>query len=225
MKLPLRNSITALAFAALFASCGGSADTSEATKERTISERTVESENNETKQPIPERKQSMENPVVVLQTSLGNIEVELAMEEAPITVANFLSYVESGHYNGTIFHRVMDGFMIQGGGFTPDGVQKPTQAPIVLESQNGLKNRAGTVAMARTNAPNSATSQFFINVKDNSFLDYTQGNPGYAVFGHVVDGSEVVNLIRQVPTGNKGPHQNWPLQDVVIEKAYVQGQP
>jgi peptidyl-prolyl cis-trans isomerase A (cyclophilin A) len=159
-------------------------------------------------------------PKVKLTTSSGPIVLELNRGMAPNTVDNFVKYVESGHYNGTVFHRVIDGFMIQGGGFTRDMQQKPTQAPIKIESSNGLKNDAYTVAMARTSDPNSATSQFFINVKDNGMLNYSgEMNPGYTVFGKVVEGKETVDKIRKVATGNSGPHQNVPTTPVVIEKA------
>lgn len=153
---------------------------------------------------------------VILETSKGDITLELDPNRAPVTVENFLKYVDEGHYDGTIFHRVIHNFMIQGGGFTPDGNQKPTDEPIVLESQNGLLNKVGTVAMARTNSPNSATCQFFINVSDNDFLNYSGGNPGYAVFGKVTSGMDVVNDIRLVETRNFNGHENWPVEDVVI---------
>jgi cyclophilin family peptidyl-prolyl cis-trans isomerase len=161
----------------------------------------------EIEEEIEEEEDEMKK-IIIIETNKGNIEVELDFENAPITAENFLSYVESGHYEGTIFHRVMSNFMIQGGGFTPDGNQKDTMKPIKLESQNGLKNLRGTIAMARTNVPDSATSQFFINTKDNSFLDYAPGNPGYAVFGKVINGMEVVDEIEKVKTGNRGPHQD-----------------
>ena len=159
---------------------------------------------------------------VKLTTSLGAIVVELDKAKAPVSAENFAGYVQSGHYDGTIFHRVIDGFMIQGGGFTKDMNQKPTKAPIKNEAANGLKNEMYTLAMARTGVRDSATSQFFINVKQNDFLNYTGENPqgwGYAVFGKVVEGTDVVDKIRKVPTGNAGMHQNVPLEPVVIEKA------
>jgi len=161
-------------------------------------------------------------PRVVLATSLGDITIQLEPEKAPKTVANFLDYVKAGHYDGTVFHRVIDGFMIQGGGFTPDMVQKPTRAPVPLESRNGLKNERGTVAMARTAVPDSATSQFFINVVDNAMLDYPKpdGN-GYAVFGKVVAGMDVVDSIRKVETTRVGPHQNVPAKPVLIRSATI----
>jgi cyclophilin family peptidyl-prolyl cis-trans isomerase len=157
---------------------------------------------------------------VKLTTSMGAIVIQLDKEKAPISTENFVKYVESGHYNGTIFHRVIENFMIQGGGFAKDMRQKPTQPPIKNESTNGLKNDNYTVAMARTNVRDSATSQFFINVKDNDFLNYAgEGNPGYAVFGKVVEGKDVVEKIKKVATGNAGGHQNVPNEAVVIEKA------
>ncbi|WP_255446502.1 peptidylprolyl isomerase [Tepidiphilus sp. J10] len=161
---------------------------------------------------------------VKLTTNRGDIVLELDPVKAPKTVENFLAYVESGHYDGTIFHRVIDGFMIQGGGLTADMKQKPTRAPIPNEADNGLKNRRGTVAMARTQDPNSATAQFFINVADNDFLDYraptTQGW-GYCVFGKVVQGMDVVDAIKSVKTGTVGPWRDVPLEPVVIEHAEV----
>ena len=161
-------------------------------------------------------------PRVKLATSAGDIVVELAPEKAPKTVANFLQYVQDKHYDGTVFHRVIDGFMIQGGGFTADMRQKPTRAPVPLEASNGLKNAKYTIAMARTGDPNSATSQFFINVKDNAMLDAP--NPdghGYTVFGKVVAGAEVVDKIRAVQTGNKSGMQNVPLDTITIQSATV----
>ncbi|HET7403531.1 MAG TPA: peptidylprolyl isomerase [Usitatibacter sp.] len=159
---------------------------------------------------------------VKLTTSMGAIVIQLDKDKAPVSVDNFLKYVENGTYNGTIFHRVIDGFMVQGGGFTKDMQQKPTQAPIKNEANNGLKNDNYTVAMARTGVRDSATSQFFINVKDNAFLNYSGESPqgwGYAVFGKVVEGQDVVDKIKKVPTGNKGMYQNVPNEPVVIEKA------
>lgn len=161
-------------------------------------------------------------PRVKLATSAGDIVVELAPEKAPKTVANFLQYVRDKHYDGTVFHRVIDGFMVQGGGFTADMRQKPTRAPVPLEASNGLKNAKYTIAMARTGDPNSATSQFFINVKDNAMLDAP--NPdgyGYTVFGKVVAGTDVVDKIRAVQTGNKGGMQNVPLDTITIQSATV----
>lgn len=159
---------------------------------------------------------------VKIKTNQGDIIVELNEEKAPVSVKNFLQYVNEGFYNGTIFHRVINGFMIQGGGFEPSMKQKDPHAPIVLESKNGLKNTIGTIAMARTNVPDSATSQFFINVADNAMLDYpSPDGAGYAVFGKVIAGMDVVNKIKGVATGNAGMHQNVPSTPVVIESASV----
>ena len=160
--------------------------------------------------------------MVRLHTNHGVITLELDGEKAPDTVANFIKYVESGFYDGTVFHRVIDGFMIQGGGFLPGMKQKPTNPPIKNEAANGLTNDNYTIAMARTSDPHSATAQFFINVKNNDFLNYTASTPqgfGYAVFGRVVDGKNVVDEIKKVQTANRGMHQNVPVEDVVIEKA------
>ena len=164
------------------------------------------------------------NAKVVLHTSHGAIALELDAARAPKTVANFLDYVRSGHFNNTLFHRIIDGFMIQGGGFTPEFRQKPTKAPIENEAANGLKNARYSVAMARTGDPHSATAQFFINVADNAFLDHKSRDAkgwGYCVFGRVVAGTEVVDRIKGVATGNRGMHQNVPKEDVVIERAEV----
>ncbi len=161
---------------------------------------------------------------VKLVTSQGDIVIQLDAAKAPKTVENFIQYVKAGHYNGTIFHRVIDGFMIQGGGMTPNMKEKPTRAPIPLESRNGLSNLRGTVAMARTNVPDSATAQFFINVKDNEFLDAARspdGN-GYAVFGKVVQGLETVDKIRKVETGQRGPHGDVPVQPVTIKQVTIE---
>ena len=160
--------------------------------------------------------------MVVLHTSMGDIKLELDAENAPATVANFLQYVRDGHYDNTVFHRVIDGFMIQGGGFEPGMKQKGTRAPVANEAGNGLKNTKYTVSMARTSDPHSATAQFFINVGDNAFLDYKGPSPqgwGYCVFGRVVDGKDVVDRIRTVATGTSGFHQDVPREDVVITKA------
>ncbi len=157
-----------------------------------------------------------ENPRVLLTTSLGEIELELEAEKAPVSVENFLGYVDSGFYDGTVFHRVIPGFMIQGGGFGEGLNQKPTKAPIKNEADNGLHNVRGTVAMARTQNVNSATSQFFINHRDNDFLDHGSRDFGYAVFGKVVRGMDVVDQIAQVPTGNRSMMQNVPLTPVKI---------
>jgi peptidyl-prolyl cis-trans isomerase B (cyclophilin B) len=162
--------------------------------------------------------------MVRLHTTLGTIGIELDAVKAPETVANFLQYVKDGHYANTIFHRVIDGFMIQGGGFEPGMRQKATRAPIRNEADNGLRNTAYTIAMARTSDPHSATAQFFINVADNTFLDHTAPTPqgwGYCVFGRVVEGADVVDRIRSVRTGQRGMHQDVPLEDVVIEKTEI----
>ena len=166
----------------------------------------------------------MDMPQVELETSMGNIVIELNAEKAPATVANFIDYVNSGHYDGTIFHRVIDGFMIQGGGMDANMKEKSTKAPIQNEADNGLKNEVGTIAMARTSDPHSATSQFFINVKDNSFLNFSGKNPqgwGYAVFGKVTEGMDIVNKIKGVPTGKYGFHADVPTTPVVITHAKV----
>lgn len=161
--------------------------------------------------------------MIKFETSMGDFTMELYEDKAPKTVENVLNYVRQGFYDGTIFHRVIDGFMVQGGGFTADMAQKPTEAPVENEADNGLKNEKYTVAMARTMEPHSATSQFFVNVADNSFLNFRAKNPqgwGYCVFAKVVDGTEVIDKIRTVETGNFGFHENVPTESVVIEKAY-----
>ncbi len=169
--------------------------------------------------------QAADHPRVKIDTNLGSFVVELYPEKAPKTVENFLQYVRDGFYNGTIFHRVIDGFMIQGGGFTADFERKETRAPIINEADNGLKNTRGTIAMARTMDPHSATAQFFINVKDNPFLDHTAKTPrgwGYAVFGKVVEGMDVVDRIRKVRTGPGGMFpKDVPQEPVIIEKMTV----
>ena len=162
--------------------------------------------------------------MVELHTNRGVIKLELDAEKAPKSVENFLNYVKAGHYDNTVFHRVIDGFMIQGGGFEPGMKQKPTAEPINNEANNGLKNVNGSIAMARTNDPHSATAQFFINVNDNDFLNHSSPTPqgwGYAVFGKVVEGMDIVEKIKKVKTGSKGFHQDVPVDDVVIEKAVV----
>ncbi|ALO42569.1 MULTISPECIES: peptidylprolyl isomerase [Pseudoalteromonas] len=162
--------------------------------------------------------------MVVLQTNFGEIKVNLFAEEAPATVENFLNYAKSGFYDGTIFHRVIDGFMVQGGGFAQGMEQKSVQAPIQNEANNGLSNKTGTLAMARTPDPHSATAQFFINVNDNDFLNFsseTSQGWGYCVFGEVVEGMDIVNKIKSVATGSAGFHQDVPLEDVIIEKVTV----
>jgi peptidyl-prolyl cis-trans isomerase B (cyclophilin B) len=162
--------------------------------------------------------------MIILHTNYGDISLELDFENAPKTCANFLEYAKEGFYDGTIFHRVIPGFMIQGGGFTEDMSQKPTKSPIENEADNGLKNTTGTVAMARTNDPHSATAQFFINVTDNNFLNHSGKNSqgwGYAVFARVSAGMDAVDKIKAVPTGNKSMHQDVPLDPVIIEKVTV----
>jgi len=161
------------------------------------------------------------NPVVIMKTSKGDIKIELFKDKAPISVENFLAYVNDGFYNGTIFHRVIPNFMVQGGGFTPDFTQKPVKPPIKNEAANGLKNERGTLAMARTQVVDSATSQFFINLVDNSFLDNGARDYGYAVFGKVIDGMDVVDKIAAVQTGSKGMYGDVPQEDVVIESVKI----
>jgi peptidyl-prolyl cis-trans isomerase B (cyclophilin B) len=162
--------------------------------------------------------------MIKLETNFGDITIDLDSEKAPLTAKNFLEYVNSGYYDNTLFHRVIDGFMVQGGGFEPGMKQKPTRSPIQNEAANGLKNEKYTIAMARTSDVHSATAQFFINVADNASLNYTSSTPrgfGYCVFGRVVDGKDVVDKIRKVKTGSRGGHQDVPLEDVVVRKAYV----
>ena len=166
----------------------------------------------------------MDMPYVEFETTMGNIVIELNIDKAPKTVENFISYVNEGHYNGTIFHRVIDGFMIQGGGMDANMKEKSTHAPIQNEANNGLANEIGTIAMARTSDPHSATAQFFINVKDNSFLNYSSPTPqgwGYAVFGKVTEGMDVVYKIKGVPTGKYGFHADVPSTPIVIINAKV----
>ncbi|HXG08448.1 MAG TPA: peptidylprolyl isomerase [Gemmataceae bacterium] len=157
------------------------------------------------------------NPVVIMETSMGTIKIELFADKAPITVKNFLDYVDAKFYDGTIFHRVIPDFMIQGGGFEPGLKEKKTRAPIKNESANGLSNTRGTIAMARTLEPDSATAQFFINVVDNQRLDGSAARPGYAVFGKVIDGMDVVDKIKAVRTGIRGGHRDVPVEDVIIK--------
>jgi cyclophilin family peptidyl-prolyl cis-trans isomerase len=164
------------------------------------------------------------DPQVDLKTSVGTIRLELYPAKAPKTVENFLQYVKDGHYNGTVFHRVIDGFMVQGGGFDKDMKQKPTRATIENEAANGLKNDYGTIAMARTPDPHSASAQFFINLKNNEFLNFREATPqgyGYTVFGKVVSGMDIIDKIAKVPTGNAGPHQNVPREPVIVESAII----
>lgn len=171
-----------------------------------------------------ENKMSDTNPKVKLTTSLGDIVIQLNSEKAPISAANFLTYVNEGFYNGTVFHRIIPDFMAQGGGFDTSFNQKEVHAPIKNEADNGLKNTRGTLAMARTNVPDSATAQFFINYKDNAFLNHTGKNAsgwGYAVFGEVIEGMDVVDKMAMQATGNRSGHQDVPKTDIVIEKAEV----
>jgi peptidyl-prolyl cis-trans isomerase B (cyclophilin B) len=159
---------------------------------------------------------------VVLSTNVGEIKLQLDAEKAPVTVENFLKYVQKGHYDGTIFHRVIDGFMIQGGGYAVGMHQKPVEESIENEANNGLKNEPYTIAMARTSAPHSASAQFFINVEENDFLDYPgQDGWGYCVFGKVIEGSEVVDKIKSIPTRRRGMQADVPVEDIVIEKAWL----
>lgn len=186
-------------------------------------------ENQEMIKPAQEQAVKTDNvnskPQVAFETTMGEIVIELDGQAAPMTTANFLQYVKAGFFDGkdgkgeTIFHRVIPDFMIQGGGFTPQMQQKSSGKPIVNEAANGLKNDRGTLAMARTNNPNSATCQFFINLKNNDFLNYAPGNPGYAVFGKVIKGMEAVDAIAKVKTGNHGPHGDVPVEPVVIQSA------
>jgi peptidyl-prolyl cis-trans isomerase B (cyclophilin B) len=209
-KHPLRLSVCACALAALLP-LGASAQTGSAPASST-----------QTDKGTPHM--STTHPRVKLETSMGDIVLTLDAEKAPKTTANFLTYVQEGFYDGTIFHRVIDNFMIQGGGFEPGLKQKPTHAPIENEANNGLKNDKYTIAMARTSDPHSATAQFFINVANNDFLNYTAPTPngwGYAVFGKVTEGTDTVDKITSVKTGNSGFHQNVPVEDVVIKKAEI----
>ncbi len=195
---------------ALMASCDK--QTSDASDKKT-EERIVSEKPKET---------AMRPKKVKLETTMGDIVIELNEKAAPITVKNFLQYVKEGFYNGTIFHRVIPNFMIQGGGFTAEMKQKIPRPPITNEASNGLKNDLGTIAMARTNNPNSATAQFFINLKNNDFLNHTgPSNPGYAVFGKVVKGMDVVDAVAAVKTTRKGPHANVPVEAVVIKSAKI----
>jgi peptidyl-prolyl cis-trans isomerase B (cyclophilin B) len=194
-------------------------NTEPSASEKSSSEKSAPSASKESPaSPLPD------NPVVELSTTMGKIKLQLDSKKAPKTVANFLGYVRKGHYNGTIFHRVIEGFMIQGGGFDTSMSEKPTDPPIQNEADNGLSNRRGTVAMARTPDPNSASAQFFINVADNTNLDHREKSQmgwGYCVFGEVIEGMDVVEKIKAVPTTNKGPMQNVPVTDVVINEAKI----
>jgi len=166
------------------------------------------------------------NPVVLISTNKGDIRIELDAEKAPVTTQNFIDYVNGGHYDGLIFHRVIPGFMIQGGGMDAQMAEKKTKAPIKNEAANGLKNQTGSIAMARTNVVDSATSQFFINVKDNDFLNHRSSSPaefGYTVFGRVIEGMDTVHAIEKVKTGSRGHHDDVPVEDVVINAAKVEG--
>ncbi len=171
----------------------------------------------------PSPSPSPAGPVATVETSLGRIRIALDQEKAPISVANFARYARSGHYAGTVFHRVIPGFMIQGGGMTPELQEKPTSPPIRNEARNGVRNTRGSIAMARTNDPNSATSQFFINVKDNPSLDFGIQGAGYAVFGQVIEGMDVVDKIVAVPTKTAGPYERVPVTPVVIKSVKVEG--
>lgn len=184
----------------------------------------AEETDSESESATPETK-TVEQPQVILHTSMGALELELYPEKAPISVENFLQYARDGYYDGTIFHRVIENFMVQGGGFDADFNEKPTREPITNEADNGLSNTRGTLAMARTNDPHSATAQFFINAVDNPFLDHrgTQSGRtwGYAVFGRVTSGMKVVDMIRVVETGQRGPHGDVPAEPIVIERVEV----
>lgn len=205
----MKKSLALFTLLGIFAACTESTTPEETTESTEV--QSNESFEEETPELIP-----ME--YVIIETNKGNISLELDPNKAPVTVANFMAYVDAGYYDNTVFHRVIDNFMVQGGGFTPDGSKKQTRDPILLESDNGLKNDVGTIAMARTNAPNSATAQFFINLKNNDFLNFTPGNPGYSVFGKVTSGMDVVNEIRQVETSVKQGMADWPVEDVVMLK-------
>lgn len=174
--------------------------------------------------PEPTETKKENTVAVTIKTSMGDIKLELDQAKAPVTVENFIQYAKAGHYKGTVFHRVIDGFMIQGGGMTADMKQKPTRPSIKNEASNGLKNLKGTVAMARTSDVNSATSQFFINVKDNAFLDHRDSSPqgfGYCVFGHVTGGEDVVEKMKAVKTANKGMHQDVPVESIEILEVII----
>ena len=174
---------------------------------------------------VPSPRPTPIGPVVVLDTSAGRIRIGLYEDKSPLTVNNFLRYVRKGQYDGTVFHRVIPGFMIQGGGMTADLTEKPTDAPIHNEARNGVRNSRGTIAMARTNDPNSATAQFFINLKNNASLDFGIQGAGYAVFGEVLDGMDVVDKIATVPTTTRGQNANVPITPVTITSAKVEGGP
>jgi peptidyl-prolyl cis-trans isomerase A (cyclophilin A) len=173
------------------------------------------------KKPAEPNKITVERKMIKLETSKGDIVIEVNETAAPVTSANFLKYVQEGFYDGVIFHRVIPGFMIQGGGFTPDMTQKPTHATIFIEAKNGLKNDRGTIAMARLPDPNSASAQFFINLVNNDVLNYSARSPGYAVFGKVTEGMDVVDAIAKVKTGQKGPYGDVPVEPVIIKSAKI----
>jgi peptidyl-prolyl cis-trans isomerase B (cyclophilin B) len=184
----------------------------------------AENDNDEQATKQPDDSIMTTNKIATLTTNLGEIKIELNAEKAPLSVANFIDYATSGHYDGTVFHRVIPGFMVQGGGFAPGMQQKPTKTPIQNEANNGLSNETYSVAMARTNAPHSATAQFFINVSDNSRLDFTSESGagwGYAVFGKVIAGEEIVKQIEAVETGQIGPYGDVPKEDVIIESVTI----
>ena len=194
---------------------GAVEESAEIAEEAAVEEEVVEV----AEEPAPMVEQAKETDMVIIKTTLGDIKVKLAADKAPLTVANFLDYADAGHYNGTIFHRVIDGFMIQGGGFDAKMNQKPTRAPIKNEAANGLQNKRGTIAMARTAVVDSATSQFFINVKDNAFLDFRAPNPqgfGYCVFGEVVEGMDVVDKIKSARTGVQAGMSDVPVETIEI---------
>ena len=194
---------------------GAVEESAEIAEEAAVEEEVVEV----AEEPAPMVEQAKETDMVIIKTTLGDIKVKLAADKAPLTVANFLAYADAGHYNGTIFHRVIDGFMIQGGGFDAKMNQKPTRAPIKNEAANGLQNKRGTIAMARTAVVDSATSQFFINVKDNGFLDFRAPNPqgfGYCVFGEVVEGMDVVDKIKGARTGVQAGMSDVPVETIEI---------
>jgi len=221
--LVLAVALSGFTFAAPATTPPSSSSTAETTKTTHAKPVATKSPAEATKSPSPEKAKSVSNPKVILHTSMGDITVELFADKAPKTVQNFLDYVKEDFYSGTVFHRVIDGFMIQGGGFTKELVQKPTHASIQNEATNHLSNLRGTIAIARTNDPHSATSQFFINVQDNKGLDYTSDKDGrtwgYCVFGKVTSGMEVVDKIKAVPTAPQGPlPSDVPTTPVVIEK-------
>lgn len=196
----------------LFAGCAGN-DTDDSARANQLS---TLADVQSVDQPQQKENKAMSNPVVVMKTSMGDIEIELLQDKAPITVENFLNYVDEGFYDNTIFHRVIKNFMVQGGGFTADMNQKKTHAPIKNEAKNGLKNVRGSLSMARTGVVDSATSQFFMNLVDNAFLDHGGRDYGYAVFAQVTDGLDVLDKIGTVATGNKGGHQDVPVEAVTI---------